>query len=120
MRSASSFAPAPNAWMPGGQLNMSAAGSTQAGATAIPAGQDISVFTTVGSGQGCVLPGSGVSAFETYNVANHGANALLIYPAGTGKIGTLGASAGYSLAAGSSISLMFLGPSVNGNWSVGV
>jgi hypothetical protein len=79
---------------------LSVAGSTQRTATAIPVGQDLSIFTSVSSGQGCSLPGVGVSVAETYSVANHGSNALLIYPASGGMIGTLGTNTGYSLAAG--------------------
>jgi hypothetical protein len=54
----------------------------------------------VASGAGAKLPPAGVSVGEDYEVANHGANALLVYPALGGQIGTLGTNVGYSLAAG--------------------
>jgi hypothetical protein len=87
-------------WLPNPANNLAAAGSSQSTAAAIPAGQDLSIFTSVSSGQGCSLPGVGVCVAETYAVANHGANTLLVYPVLGGQIGTLGANVGYSLSAG--------------------
>jgi len=104
-------APKGNEWLATVAQNLSAAGSTQGTATPIPAVQDCSIFTSVSAGQGCVMPGSGVSIGEEYIVANHGANALKIYPAGTtAQIGTGGAQTAYSLAAGTAIRLIYLGP----------
>jgi hypothetical protein len=54
---------------------------------------------------------------EEYSVANHGANAVLVYPAVGGKIGTLALNAGFSLAAGNGITFQFVG---GGQWCVGV
>jgi hypothetical protein len=72
----------------------------QGNATAIPAGQDWSVFTSVSAGQGAILPATGVSVGEEYMVSNHGANALLIYPPVGGTVGGGALNAAYSLAAG--------------------
>ena len=95
--------PASNEWLPHVAMSLSAAGNAIGNALAIPVGQDLSIFTTVNSGQGCQLPLSGVSLGETYQVANHGSNALLVYPSSnTAKMGTASAGAGYSLAAGKS------------------
>jgi hypothetical protein len=93
-------APRGNEWLPTVVNNLTAAGSTQGTATAIPSGQDESIFTTVGSGQGCSLPGAGIAIGEEYVVANHGSNALAVYPATGGYMGTAAQNAAYSLAAG--------------------
>jgi hypothetical protein len=92
-------APAGNEWMPTPAINLAAAGSTKADATVIPLGQDFSIFTTVSSGQGCILP-KGVGLGEEYVVANHGSNALLVYPPSGKKMGTAAGDAAYSLTAG--------------------
>lgn len=102
-------APKGNEWVVNVAGGLSAAGSTQGGATVIPAGQDGSIFTTVGSGQGAILPGTGVGVGEEYVIANHGANALLVYPATGGKVGTGAANAGYSVAAGKTGYFMYVG-----------
>lgn len=86
-----STAPQGNEWLAHPSPNLTATGSTQGTSLAIPAGQDLSIVTTAASG---------VSRPEVYVVANHGANALKIYPTSGGQIGTLGANVGYSLAAG--------------------
>src|SRR5579884_2065111 len=93
-------APKGGEWLSNASQNLTATGSTQGTALAIPAGQDLSIVTTTATGTGVVLPSAGVSRSEEYVVANHGANALLVYPPSGGQIGTLGANAGYSLAAG--------------------
>jgi hypothetical protein len=87
-------------WISKPTTGLSAAGTTQGTATAIPSGQDWSVFDTVAAGQGAILPAAGVSAGEEYVVSNHGANALLIYPPVGGTIGGGAVNAAYSLAAG--------------------
>jgi hypothetical protein len=58
------------------------------------------MFNTVSRGQGAILPAAGVSFGEEYAVANHGSNALLIYPPMGGTIGGGAVNAAYSLAAG--------------------
>lgn len=92
--------PEGNEWVVVPVSGLSGAGSVSTDALAIPAGQDMSVFTTVASGTGARLPASGVSKGEEYVVSNHGANALLVYPPAGGKMGTASTDAGYSLAAG--------------------
>lgn len=107
----------PNAWLPTVMSGLSAGGSTQATATAVPSSQDCSVFTTVAAGQGCSLPGVGLSSGEVYTVVNHGASALSVYPAVNGYIGTAAQNGAYSLAAGSAVSFLYVGL---GRWCVGV
>lgn len=95
-----STAPKGSEWLPNVVGSLTALGTTQGTAYAIPTSQDSSIFSTVAASSGAILPATGVSLGEDYEVANHGANALLIYPAVGGQIGTLGVNAGYSLAAG--------------------
>lgn len=76
---------------------LSAAGSTQA--TAAPIVEDFSVFSTVAAGQGAILPAQS-DRLDSYEVANLGANALLVYPPVGGTINALAANAGFSVAAG--------------------
>ena len=104
-------------WIPNTVGNLTATGSTQGTALAIPLGQDLSVVTTVASATGTVLPGpAGISLGEDYIVANHGANALEVYTSTGGKIGTLATNGGYSLAAGASIAFRYVG---GNSWCVG-
>jgi hypothetical protein len=118
MRGATSYAVPPNAWLPNVVTNLTAAGSTQGTALAIPLGQDSSILTTVAASTGVSLPGgAGVGIGEDYTVANHGANAVLVYPAVGGKIGTLATNAGYSLAAGNAITFRYVG---GATWCVGI
>jgi len=84
--------------------------------TPIPVGQDLSIFTNVSAGQGCNLPGAGVSPSEEYIIANHGLAPLNVYPPVGGTIGTLGTNLAYSLAAGSALRFLYLG---NGAWTQG-
>jgi hypothetical protein len=76
---------------------LTAAGSTQATALALPA--DINFVTTAAAGTGVILPAS--SSGDSFVVRNGGANACLIYPPVGGTINALAANAGYSVAAGS-------------------
>jgi hypothetical protein len=75
---------------------LSAAGSTQGTATAIT--KQTNEFTTVGAGQGAILPSPEQGEFIF--VANAGANALSVYPASGHSINALAANASFSLAAG--------------------
>jgi len=75
---------------------LSAAGTTQGTATAIT--NQTNEFTTVGSGQGGILPSPEQGEFIF--VANAGANALLVYPASGHSINALSANTAFSLAAG--------------------
>lgn len=95
-----STAPAHNEWLPNVVNNLTAAGSTQGTATLIPLGQDCSIFTTVAASTGAQLPFAGVGIGEEYQVANHGANPLSVYPATGGKVGTAAVNTAYSLTAG--------------------
>lgn len=74
--------------------SLTAAGTTQADALALPA--DINQFTTVGSGAGTILPP--MSAGDSVTLYNGGANALLVYPPVGGLINGLSANAAYSVA----------------------
>lgn len=76
---------------------LTATGATQGTALLLPS--EISVFTTVASGTGAILP-AGMAAGDMYTVCNHGANALLVYPPTGGAIGTGATNAGASVAAG--------------------
>jgi hypothetical protein len=106
--STSPLAPKGNEWIANVGQGLSAAGSTQGTATAIPLGQDLSVFTTVASGTGCILP-AGLSAGEEYAVANHGLNALAVYPPANGYMGTAAQNVAYSLAAGKTGYFAYIG-----------
>lgn len=98
--STSPLAPKGNEWIANVGQALTASGSTQGTATAIPAGQDLSVFTTVPAGSGCILP-AGLSAGEEYMVANHTTgSALNVYPPVGGFMGAAAQNAAYSLAAG--------------------
>lgn len=87
---------------------LSAAGATQATATAITA--DMSVFGTVASGTGAILPGT--NGASRYVVRNGGANALLVYaPVG----GTMNGTSNGSVSVATSTNAMFV--STDGtNW----
>ncbi len=78
----------------GGGNGLSAAGSTQATAASLPG--DINYITTVASGAGVIVPS--MSAGDSINLYNKGANALLVYPPVGGVINGLSANAGYSVA----------------------
>lgn len=80
----------------GVNVALTGAGTTQADAT--PITQQLSVFTTVGSGTGALLPPSGGK--PVYAVVNSGANTLSVYPSGTEKINNGTAGAAVSVTAG--------------------
>ncbi len=102
-------APAGNEWVVSLVGNLTGAGtSSQANALAIALGQDGSLFTTVAANSGCRLP-AGVSVGEEYVIANHGTNALLVYPPSGGFMGTASQNAAYSLAAGKTGYFMAVG-----------
>jgi len=100
-------APKGGEWLATLKTNLGVAGAQQTTATAIPVGQDLSIFTT-GTG-GCILPGLGVTPPEEYIVANHTSSAINVYPPVGGTIGTLAQNTGYSLAAGSALRFLYLG-----------
>ena len=74
---------------------LTATGTNQA--TAFILKSSISLFSTVPSGTGCLLPSS--EAKPLYSVRNNGANALIVYPSGTE---TINLAASISLPAGKS------------------
>ena len=77
------------------QDQLTAAGSTQATAAAVPA--DVSRFTTVGSGAGCILPA--MNPGDNVVVVNAQAtNALKLYPPVGAQINLLGTNNAYSIA----------------------
>jgi hypothetical protein len=81
---------------------VSAAGSDQAGATALTV--DYNVVTTVASSTGVKLPTA--TAGRRIIIVNKGANTLSIYPATGGTIDALSANAAIQVAANGSIELM--------------
>lgn len=87
-------------WLPNPGQNQVAAGNSQGTALAIPSGQDLTIVTSVAASTGVILPASGVGIGEEYIIANHGANALSVYPPVGGKMGTASTNSAYSLAAG--------------------
>lgn len=96
-------------WLSTVNQNVAAAGTTLAGATVIPSGQDCTIVTT-GTG-GVSLPAAGVSFGEEYMVANHIGSAINVYPGtASGKVGTAGAGAAYSVTAGKTAYFLYVGP----------
>ena len=76
---------------------ISAAGTTQAGATALTG--DVNVVTTTGSGAGVVVMAT-LDVGDSIVVANLGANGLAVYPPSGGAINGGSANAAVSVAAG--------------------
>lgn len=88
--------------------DLTAAGTTTSTAAICPA--SVNVFTTVASGAGCKIGTVAVGATRSiacagdeYIVANHGANALLVFPPTGGKFNNGTVDAAYSLPANTSI-----------------
>jgi len=82
---------------PTASTGLTAAGSTQATALALTA--EFNQFSTVAASTGATLP-AGSEPGDEILVINNGANALAVYPTGTGTINTGSASAALSVAAG--------------------
>jgi hypothetical protein len=80
---------------------LSAAGSSQTTAFLLDNGV-YHEFTSVGSGQGCVLP-TPVELPREITISNNGAKALLVYPQVGGTIDNGSANASVSVAAGNSV-----------------
>ena len=78
---------------------VTAAGSSQAGATALT--RPISAVSTVSAGQGVVLPSA--TPGMRLLVLNISGTALNVYPASGAQINALGTNAAYSLAAGAKL-----------------
>ena len=64
--------------------SISAAGTNQGSATSLTS--DYNVISTVGSGQGVILPVTSSPYGRSVTVINNGANALLVYPPSSGTI----------------------------------
>ncbi len=74
---------------------LTATGSNQAGALALPS--DFCVFTTVAGSTGAILPIA--TTTDWYTVVNHGAQTLTVYPPIGGAIANGSANAGFSVPA---------------------
>ena len=83
------------------QTAVSAAGTTQATATAVY-GDNVQV-TTVGASSGVILSGPTFGPGDDVFIANNtGTNALTVYPPVGGQINALGTNAGFSIGANKS------------------
>lgn len=79
---------------------LTAVGSTQGTALVLPS--DFNVISTAAASTGAILPATGYQyqVCDTIIIANHGANAITVYPPVGGTIGTASANTGISLPAG--------------------
>lgn len=102
-------APSISGMLQSAQNGVSAAGTTQATATALTG--DIVVVSTVAAGAGVVL--AAAAAGKSQMLVNKGANAVLVYPAGTDAIDALAAGVAISVPAGSWIEFT---SAVAGQW----
>jgi hypothetical protein len=104
-------------------LTFTATGTTQGTAAQLPT--DFTIVTTAAASSGVLLPGAVdtaatpgiVNITDVVQVANHGANAVLVYPQLGGKISTLAANAGFSVAVGKLATFIYIG---SGNWAASV
>ena len=89
--------PAPLAFNLGGigATGLTATGSTQGTALALPA--DINAFTTVAASTGTILPS--MNQGDSVVISNQGANALSVYPPVGGTINALSANTAFSQTA---------------------
>jgi len=96
---------------------LTATGSTQGTALALPS--DFNVFTTVAASTGAILPVTGpqCNQADTFIVVNHGANALLVYPPTGGKIANGSTNAGLSVGSNKTAWFLSLG---SGNFAASV
>lgn len=78
---------------------ISAAGTTQATATALTAG--INVVTTAAASSGVRLGNSEIG--DQYEILNLGANAVMVYPPTSGQINNLSANTGFTLATNTAV-----------------
>ena len=88
---------------------LTATGSTQGTAMALPS--DFNVFSTTAASTGAILPGTGfqVQVTDTIIVVNHGASALTVYPPSGGTIGTTAANTGFSVPSGKTAWFLVVG-----------
>lgn len=97
---------------------LTAAGSaSQAAALALPS--DFSVFTTVPATSGARLPASSgqTNLGDTWITVNHGANAMLVYPAVGGTVANAATNVGFTVPASKTATFLYIG--VN-NWAASV
>lgn len=78
---------------------ISAAGTTQATATALTAG--INVITTAGASSGVRISNSEIA--DQYEIINLGANAVTVYPPTSGQINAIAANGGFTLATNTAV-----------------
>jgi hypothetical protein len=102
-------------------LGLSAAGANQAAATAVV--NDISVYSTVGSGTGVRLPAQNATSMsalagDIYVIVNsQGTNALLVYPPVGGNISNAGVNTAVSVPANKTADFYCLG---NNIWAASI
>lgn len=87
--------------------SLTAAGTTQGTALAMPS--DFNVFTTVALNSGTVLPPNCLPG-DWYTVVNHGANPLSVYPPTGGKIANGSTNAALSVAANKTAQIICIDP----------
>ena len=82
------------------KIGLTALGSTQATAFALPS--DFNIFTTTALSTGAILSATGVNIqlADSFIVVNHGANPLAVYPPVGGTISTLTANTSLAVPAG--------------------
>lgn len=97
--------------------NLTAAGSTQGTALALPS--DFNIVTTTAASTGVILPAAGpqCSPGDSFIVVNHGANSLTVYPPTGGKIANGSANAGLALASNKTGFYLHLG---SGNYAASI
>jgi len=88
---------------------LTAAGTTQGTALALPS--DFNIFTTVAASSGAILPATGFQyqVTDTIIVVNHGANALSVYPPVGGTISTGATNAALSVPVGKTAWFLVVG-----------
>jgi hypothetical protein len=84
--------------------SVTAAGTTQATATLLA--KQMNIVTTVPSGSGVIVPASPLNV--PFQIANRGADTLLIYPPVGAQLETNAVNAPVSLAAGSAVHVVMV------------
>ena len=80
---------------------VSAAGTTQATATALVAGTN--TVTTAAASSGVIIPNAMIG--DEIEILNLGANAVTVYPPTSGQINALSANTGFTLATNTAVKL---------------
>lgn len=91
-----------------GLENLTATGSSQT--DALPLTAQVSHFSTVPMGAGCVLPMAEASSVLQLTILNRGGNALLVYPAPNGTIEALAMNAPVTIMDGSTATFWTFDP----------